>query len=67
MLDKKQMRMLREGAEQFSITLSEEVVSQFATFIEEIERWSKIADLLSQTNPETIIHKHIMTLFPSSR
>ena len=61
------MRMLREGAEQFSITLSEEAVSRFATLIEEIQRWSKIADLLSQTNPETIIDKHIidsLSLFP---
>lgn len=60
MLGKKQTQMLREGAEQFSLTLSEEAVSQFATFIEEIQRWSKIADLLSQTDSETLIRKHIL-------
>ena len=59
MLDKHQT-LLREGAAQFSLTLSEETVTQFATFIEEIQRWSKIADLLSQTDPETLIRKHIL-------
>jgi len=52
--------MLREGAKQFSLTLPEATVSQFAIFIEEIQRWSKIADLLSQTDPETLIGKHIL-------
>lgn len=60
MLSENQTQMLREGAEQFSLTLSEEAVSQFATFIEEIQRWSKIADLLSQTDSETLIRKHIL-------
>jgi 16S rRNA (guanine527-N7)-methyltransferase len=59
--------LLREGAAQFSLMLSEEIVTQFATFIQEIQRWSKIADLLSQTDPETLICKHIidsLALFP---
>ena len=60
MLDKNQTRLLREGAQQFSLTLSEETVSQFAAFIEEIQRWSKIADLLSHTDPATLIRKHIL-------
>lgn len=60
MLSENQTRMLREGAEQFSLTLSEETIAQFATFIEEIQRWSKIADLLSQTDSETLIRKHIL-------
>ncbi len=60
MLDQDHTRMLREGAQQFSLTLSEATVSQFATFIEEIQRWSTIADLLSQTDPATLIRKHIL-------
>jgi 16S rRNA (guanine527-N7)-methyltransferase len=60
MLDQDQTRLLREGAQQFSLTLSEETISQFATFIEEIQRWSKIADLLSQIDPTTLIRKHIL-------
>ena len=52
--------MLREGAAQFSLPLSEEAVSRFAIFIEEIQRWSKIADLLSQIDSETLIRKHIL-------
>jgi 16S rRNA (guanine527-N7)-methyltransferase len=60
MLGKEQTQMLREGAEQFSLVLPEETVSRIATFIEEIQRWSKIADLLSQTDSETLIRKHII-------
>src|ERR1700752_679278 len=56
----KHQTLLCEGAAQFSLTLSEATVTQFATFIEEIQRWSKIADLLSQTDPETLIRKHIL-------
>lgn len=59
MLDKHQT-LLREGAAQFSFTLTEEIVTQFATFIQEIQRWSNIANLLSQTDPETLIRKHIL-------
>ena len=60
MLSENQTRMLREGGKRFSLTLSEETISRFATFIKEIQRWSKIADLLSQTDPETLIRKHIL-------
>jgi 16S rRNA (guanine527-N7)-methyltransferase len=60
MLGSKQTQILCEGAKQFSITLSEETISQFAIFIEEIQRWSKIVDLLSRTDAETLIHKHIL-------
>lgn len=60
MLNTNQKRMLREGARQFSLTLSEQTVSQFAIFVAEIQRWSKIANLLSQTDPETLIRKHIL-------
>ncbi|MSQ46787.1 MAG: 16S rRNA (guanine(527)-N(7))-methyltransferase RsmG [Deltaproteobacteria bacterium] len=59
-IDQEQTRMRREGAQQFALTLSEETVSQFATFIAEIQRWSTIADLLSQTDPATLIRKHIL-------
>ena len=60
MLDKDQIRILREGAAQFSLTLRDETISRFGTFIEEIQRWSRIGDLLSQTDPETLIRKHIL-------
>lgn len=60
MLDQDHARTLREGARQLSLTLSEATVSQFAIFIEEIQRWSTIADLLSQTDPATLIRKHIL-------
>lgn len=52
--------MLREGAQQFSLTLSEKTVSQFVVFVAEIQRWAKIANLLSQTDSETLIRKHVL-------
>jgi 16S rRNA (guanine527-N7)-methyltransferase len=63
----KHQTLLREKAAQLSLTLSEETVTQFATFIQEIQRWSYIVNLLSQTDPETLIRKHILdslALFP---
>lgn len=60
MLNKDQAQILLEGAKQLFVPLPEETLIQFAIFIDEIQRWSKIADLLSQTDPDTLIRKHIL-------
>jgi 16S rRNA (guanine527-N7)-methyltransferase len=60
MLSESQTRILLEGANLLSVPLSEKTLAQFAIFIDEIQRWSKIADLLSQTDTDTLIRKHIL-------
>ncbi len=60
MLTKSQEQLLVAGAQQFGLHLTEQDLILFAHFIEEIQRWSKIADLLSQTDPDTLIRKHIL-------
>lgn len=60
MLTDSQERIFLEGAKQISVSLSDEILSRFAIFIEELQRWSRIADLLSQTDTDTLICKHIL-------
>ena len=63
MLNRSQEQLLLEGANLFLITLPGDALARCTIFIEEIQRWSKIVDLLSQTDPETIIRKHIIDSF----
>ena len=60
MLNRNQEKLLLEGAKFFQVILSSEAIAQFSIFIEEIRRWSKVADLLSQTDPDILIRKHIL-------
>jgi 16S rRNA (guanine527-N7)-methyltransferase len=60
MLSNVQNHLLVEGARLLGLQLSSEELACFSVYLEEITRWSKIADLVSQTNPEAIIHKHIL-------
>lgn len=54
------MALLIRGAEQLDVELTEENINQIAIYLEELKRWAKIADLVSQSDPETIIRKHIL-------
>src|SRR5512145_1720190 len=60
MLTKEQLTLLLEGAQQLQIELTTECVSQISTYLEELQRWAKIVDLVSQSDSETIIRKHIL-------
>jgi 16S rRNA (guanine527-N7)-methyltransferase len=60
MLSKDQEQILLEGAKQLHVKLPEKTFAEFAIFIDEIRRWSKIADLLAQTDADTLIRKHIL-------
>ena len=59
--------ILREGAKHCGVTLSDADVERFSLYIEELQRWSKIANLVSQTDTQTVIRKHILdslAIFP---
>jgi 16S rRNA (guanine527-N7)-methyltransferase len=60
MLSTAQTQVLREGAKRLGLELSDEVVSRFSIYLAELQRWSKVADLVSQTDAETIIRKHLL-------
>jgi 16S rRNA (guanine527-N7)-methyltransferase len=60
MLTKEQFTLLLEGARQLKIELTTECIAQIATYLEELQRWAKIVDLISQSDPKTIIRKHIL-------
>jgi 16S rRNA (guanine527-N7)-methyltransferase len=60
MLTQSQSKLLLQGARRLGVELAEEHLARFATYLEELARWSKIADLVSQTDPEVIIRKHIL-------
>ena len=60
MLTRGQAILLAEGARQLQVELTAENLDRFTVYLEELQRWAKIADLVSQSDPETIIRKHIL-------
>jgi 16S rRNA (guanine527-N7)-methyltransferase len=60
MLNPEQTRLLREGAGSLGLKLSEATLARFSIYLEELQRWSKIADLVSQEDLESIIRKHLL-------
>lgn len=53
-------RLLDEGARQLGVSLSDADIARFALYIEELLRWSKMADLVAQTDPVLLIRKHFL-------
>lgn len=60
MLSQAQIHLLIEGARVLGSELSSEEIACFSLYLDEISRWSKVTDLVSQTDPEAIIRKHIL-------
>lgn len=60
MLTLEQSTLVMAGAKLLGIELIEAQLSEFAIYLEELNRWSKIADLVSQSETEIIIRKHIL-------
>ncbi len=60
MLTQEQRTLLLRGAEQLKVELHEETISRIAIYLEELQRWAKIVDLVSQSDVVTIIRKHIL-------
>jgi len=60
MQDQAQTRLLTEGARCLGLELSDEALTRLSVYLEEIRRWSKVADLVSQADPESVIRKHII-------
>ena len=60
MLNQAQTHLLTEGARSFGLEISGEPLAHFSLYLEELARWSKITNLVSQADPETIIRKHIL-------
>ncbi|MGE0825035.1 MAG: 16S rRNA (guanine(527)-N(7))-methyltransferase RsmG [Candidatus Binatia bacterium] len=53
-------RLLWEGAQILSIPITTTQAGQLSVYVEELSRWSKVVDLVSQTDKETIVRKHFL-------
>jgi 16S rRNA (guanine527-N7)-methyltransferase len=60
MLTQPQAQLLTDGARQLGVPLSDEGIAQFSLYLEEIERWAKVTNLVAQTDPEIFIRKHFL-------
>jgi len=60
MLTSEQATLLTEGAQQLQVELTAEIIDRFTVYLEELQRWANITDLVSQSDQETIIRKHIL-------
>ena len=60
MLTNEQSTLLTNGAKLLKVELTEDNIAQIAIYLEELNRWAKIADLVSQSDPGIIIRKHIL-------
>src|SRR5262245_42605624 len=52
--------LLDHGARNLGVELTEKVLAQFSTYLEELILWSQKIDLVSQTDPLAIIRKHFL-------
>ena len=55
-----QIWLLKEGARKLGVELSQENVDRFLIYLEEIILWTAKIDLVSQTDPASIIRKHFL-------
>jgi len=60
MLTQEQIELLTEGARCLQVELSDQALTCFSIYIEELLRWGRSTNLISQTDPGTIIRKHIL-------
>jgi len=60
MLDHSQIHLLIVGARHFGLELSQHDVSRFSMYVEELQRWSGITNLVSQDDTNTVLHKHFL-------
>ena|SRR5262245_43854365 len=60
MLNQAQTRLVTEGARFLGLELSAKQLANFSLYLDELARWSKVTNLVSQTDPATIISKHIL-------
>jgi 16S rRNA (guanine527-N7)-methyltransferase len=67
MFDEASRSILIEGATRWGVNLAAEEVEHFSLYVQELQRWSKVADLVAQADTQTIIRKHILdslAIFP---
>lgn len=57
---KAHLSLLKEGAENLGVHLTEKVLTQFSLYLEELLLWSPTIDLVAQTDPVLIIRKHFL-------
>ncbi|HEV8717405.1 MAG TPA: 16S rRNA (guanine(527)-N(7))-methyltransferase RsmG [Candidatus Binatia bacterium] len=60
MLNQSQTYLLTEGARRLGLELADTHLACFSLYVEEIARWSRVTNLISQIDPEIIIRKHIL-------
>ena len=60
MLTNEQSVLLTNGAKLLNVELVQDNIAWIAIYLEELKRWAKIVDLVSQSDPEIIIRKHIL-------
>jgi 16S rRNA (guanine527-N7)-methyltransferase len=54
------IHLLLEGAKNLGVELTDKALAQFTTYLEELLLWSPKIDLISQTDPSSIIRKHFL-------
>lgn len=60
MLTNDQVALLTNGTNLLNIELTQDTITHLNIYLEELQRWAKIVDLVSQSDPEIIIRKHIL-------
>ena len=59
-MDKDAIAFLEEGAEALKIPLSPQAFRTLPLYIDELQRWSQVFNLIGQQDAKTVIRKHIL-------
>ncbi len=59
-MDKEARALLEQGAEALRISLSPQAFHTLSLYVDELQRWSQVFNLVGQDDARTIIQKHIL-------
>ena len=56
-------RLLSQGAARLSVPLAHTTLDSVCVYLDELQRWSRIVNLVSVPDPQTVIRKHVLDCF----
>lgn len=54
------VHLLSQGAARLAVPLSQTTLKRLCVYLQELQRWSRIVNLVSSADPQTVIHKHML-------
>ena len=60
MLDQACLHSLSQGAARLAVPLSQRMIENLCVYLQELQRWSRVVNLVSSPDSQTVIRKHVL-------